>query len=61
MNGLFTTFGAAIFTTENVAPFVTAMTGAISENIGAVILLAGTIFGINFARKMINRGLSGRV
>lgn len=61
MSPLLTTLGAAIFTTENVAPFVTAMTNAISENIAAVILLAGTIFGINFARKMINRGLSGRV
>lgn len=58
---LLTQLGTAIFTAENVGPFVTAMTGAITENMPAVILLAGTIFGINFARKMINRGLKGRV
>ncbi len=54
-------FGAAIFTTEHANSFITALTTTLTENIPAVIAIVAVVFSINFARRMINRALKGKI
>lgn len=54
-------FGAAIFTNENTGGFITTITQVVSENLPAVIGIVAVVWGINFARRMVNRGLKGRI
>lgn len=54
-------FAVSIFPADTVTTFTTAITGAISDNMGVVIGIVGLIFGINFARRLLNRGLKGKM
>ena len=54
-------FAVSIFPDTTLSTFTTQITGTISDNMGVIIGIVAVIFGINFARKMLNRGLKGRV
>ncbi|MGI6612442.1 MAG: hypothetical protein ACOX0Z_02625 [Candidatus Nanosyncoccaceae bacterium] len=53
--------GAALLTAEQVTSFTTQLTTVVSDNLPAVVGIVAVVWGINFARRMINRGLKGRV
>ena len=54
-------FAVSIFPDTTLSTFTTQITSTISDNMGVIIGIVAVIFGINFARKMLNRGLKGRV
>lgn len=57
--GIFGT--TAIFTTDNTAGFITTITDVVSKNLPAVIGIVAVVWGINFAQRMVNRGLKGKI
>lgn len=54
-------FGASIFPATAGADLVSAITTAISDNIGVVLVVVGAVVGINWARRALNRGVKGKV
>ena len=52
---------ASIFPANTVTTFTDTITKTISDNMGMIIGVVAVIFGINFARRMLNRGLKGKV
>ena len=52
---------ASIFPANTVTTFTDTITTTISDNMGMIIGVVAVIFGINFARRMLNRGLKGKV
>lgn len=51
----------SFFPEGTVKTFTDALTGVLSANIGIVLGIVAVVFAINFARKMLNRGIKGRV
>lgn len=51
----------SIFPSNTAETFTSSINGVISANMGVVIAVVAVVFGINFARKMLNRGLRGKV
>lgn len=54
-------FGASIFPATAGTDLLTTVTTTVADNITIVLVVVGGIFGINFARRMLNRGLKGKV
>lgn len=54
-------FGASIFPTDTITTFTNTITTTISDNMGMIVGVVAVIFGINFARRMLNRGMKGKV
>lgn len=52
--------GASIFPTTAGADVVTGITGAISDNIGTVLVVLAAVVGIRVALKLFNSSLKGK-
>lgn len=53
--------GASIFPTGAAADFITAITTAISENIGVVLGVLGFTVGLKFVVRFFNKSAKGRL
>jgi len=53
-------FGTALITTTQAGDLVDALTSAITDNIAAVLVVLGTLFGYRVAVRMLNGGLKGK-
>lgn len=51
----------SFFPEGTVKTFTDALTGVLSANISVVLGIVAVVFAIGFARKMLNRGLRGKV
>lgn len=50
----------SIFPTDAGADLVTAITGAISDNIAVVLVVLGFVVGLKIVTRLFNGGLHGR-
>jgi len=50
-----------IFTSADATALVTTITGFITENITAVLVVLGTIVGLKFVAKLVNGARKGKV
>ena len=53
----FDQYGAALITSTEATALGTSLTSAVTDNIGAVLVVVGVVVGIGFGRSMINKAL----
>ena len=54
-------FGAALITSTQAGDLVSTITGAITDNVAAVLVVLGTLVGYRIAVRFLNGGLKGKL
>jgi len=54
-------FGEAIFTASDAASLITALMSFVTDNIGGVLIVLGTIGGLLIAVRMVNGAKKGKL